>query len=134
MDMKILPNKPYLISWLAIPLLVLVGLLFREHTLNVQFYDTYFVIANLHVALAGSILLLVVGMGYWLIGLSGKTTDPFVARSHLSLTIGGLVLVTSPLFSSDRLACTEWLFLVLLTLLLAQCAYIVNSVATLLRK
>ncbi|MCK8495978.1 cbb3-type cytochrome c oxidase subunit I [Spirosoma sp. RP8] len=132
--MKILPNKPYLISWLAIPLLVLVGLLFREHTLNVQFYDTYFVIANLHVALAGSILLLVVGMGYWLIGLSGKTTDPFVARSHLSLTIGGLVIVTSPLFSSDRLAGTEWLFLVLLTLLLAQCAYIVNSVATLLRK
>jgi heme/copper-type cytochrome/quinol oxidase subunit 1 len=132
--MEISLNKPYLISWLAIPILVLIGLLFRQHTLDIQLYDTYFVVANLHFALAGSALLLIIGMGYWLVGLSGKTPNLVLTLVHLSLTIGVLVIVALPLFNTDSLASTEWLFLMIVAFLLAQCAYTINILITLLRK
>jgi hypothetical protein len=132
--MEISLTKPHLISWLAIPILILIGLLFRHHTLDVQLYDTYFVIANLHFALAGSALLLVIGMGYWLIGLSGKTPNLLLTLIHLSLTIGVLVVVALPLFTTNSLAGTEWLFLMIMAFLLAQCAYTINIIITLLLK
>ncbi|WP_461149538.1 hypothetical protein [Spirosoma pulveris] len=127
-------RKPYLISWLAIPILLLIGLLFRQHTVNVQLYDTYFVIANRHVALAGSALLLVLGFGYWLLQRTRKTPNGILTAFHLWLTIGVLLLLVLPIFSRNDLISTQWLFESIVVLLLGQCAYVANMLITWLRR
>ncbi|WP_425290760.1 hypothetical protein [Spirosoma linguale] len=127
-------RKPYLISWLAIPVLLLAGFLFRKHTVNIQLYDTYFVIANSHVALAGSALLLILGLGYWLILLTGKSPNVALTLFHLLPTIGVPMLLALPMFSSDSLGSAQWLSLVVLAFIAGQCVFVVNILMTLLRK
>jgi heme/copper-type cytochrome/quinol oxidase subunit 1 len=127
-------NKPYLISGLAIPFLALVGFLFRQHTFNIQLYDTYFVIANPQFVLVGSVLLLVVGMGYWLISLTGKTLNTILTGIHIFLTVSVLFLFTLPLFTSESLENPDRLFFSIIAFLLGQCAYAVNILITLLWK
>lgn len=127
-------RKPYLICWLIIPVLGLMGLLFHRHTVDVQLYDTYFVIANSHVALAGSAFLLVVGLGYWLICLTGKTPNIALTTIHLLPTIIVLMLLVMPLFGNGPFADTEWLPLGVLAFLLGQCAYVIVILLTLRRK
>ncbi|SOD88911.1 hypothetical protein [Spirosoma fluviale] len=127
-------RKPYLISWLAMPVLILMGLVFRQHTVDVQLYDTYFVIANSHVALMGSAFLLVVGLGYWLICLTGKTPNIALTTIHLLPTIIVLMLLVMPLFRNGPFANAEWLSLGILAFLLGQCAYVIVIMLTLLRK
>ncbi|QDK78238.1 hypothetical protein EXU85_06355 [Spirosoma sp. KCTC 42546] len=131
--MAIKISKPYLISWLAIPVLSLIGLLFRQHTVDVQLYDTYYVIGNTHVALAGSVVLLVIGAGYWLIDWQSKTPNSLLVVLHLLLTIGVLVLSVLPAFGGDNLIPSDWLVWLLLTFVLAQFIYLINIVAAWIR-
>lgn len=132
--LKMSSQKPYLISWLVVPLLILIGLLFSQHTVDVQLYDTYFVIANSHIVLAGAALLLVAGLGYWLVNLTGKTPNVALTAFHLLPTIGVLMLLALPVASDSALMSAEWFFLLVLAFLAGQCAYIANILITLLRK
>ncbi|MCX6214212.1 hypothetical protein [Spirosoma sp.] len=127
-------RKPYLISWLAVPVLMLMGFLFRQHTVDIHLYDTYFVIANNHVALAGAALLLVAGLGYWLLQKIGKMPNVTLTVFHLLPTIGVLMLLALPVASDSDLMGAEWFFLIVFALLVGQCAYIANILITLLRK
>jgi heme/copper-type cytochrome/quinol oxidase subunit 1 len=131
--MAIKISKPYLISWLAIPVLSLIGLLFRQHTLDIQLYDTYYVIGNTHVVLAGSVLLLVIGIGYWLIKWQSKTPNSLLVVLHLVLTISVLILCVLPAFGGDNLVPSDWLVWLLFTFVLAQFIYLINIVATWMR-
>jgi heme/copper-type cytochrome/quinol oxidase subunit 1 len=127
-------RQPYLICWLAVPVLMLMGLLFRQHSVDVQLHDTYFVIANNHVALAGSALLLVLGLGYWLMMRTRKTPNDTLTAFHLLSTIGVFVLLVLPLSGSGNLVSPEWLLLGVAAFLVGQCAYAVNILITLLRR
>lgn len=132
--MAITFNKPHFVCWLAIPLLLLIGFLFSQHRLNVQLYDTYYVIANRQYAIAGSAILLIVGIGYWLLSLSGKTPNSILTGIHLFLTIGVLIQFAFPLFNNTTLAGAEWLFLCIVAFAAGQFAYATNILITLFRK
>lgn len=126
-------NKPYLTSWLTIPILILFGLLFNRHTIDIQLYDTYFVIANLHFVLAASLLLLLIGLGYWLINRRGKAPNRVLTAIHLLLTVGVLLLFAAPV-SEINMVLSAWFMWGVIALLLAQLLYLVNIFITLLRR
>lgn len=130
--MEITLSKPYLISWLAIPILISTGILFSHHTLAIQLYDTYLMISNIHFALVGSALLLVIGIGYWLLSLKGKTPNVTMTLIHLLLTIGLLFLGTLPLFNGGSFVRIELIFVSIVVFLFVQFAYTVNILITLL--
>ncbi len=90
-------NKPYLTSWLVIPVLVLIGLIFNQHTLDIQLHDTYFIVGNLQFVLAASLLLLLVGLGYWFINRLGKSPNRVLTVIHLLLTVGIVILFAVPI-------------------------------------
>lgn len=131
--MTIKPSKPYVISWLAIPVLSLIGLLFRQHTLDIQLHDTYYVIANMHVVLAESVVLVLIGVGYWLIEWQSKKPNSLLVVLHLVLTIGILVLCVLPISGSDNLVPSDWLVWSLFTFVFAQFIYLINIVAAWMR-
>ncbi|GAB2528134.1 hypothetical protein [Spirosoma aerophilum] len=127
-------RKPHLISWLAIPALVLIGLWFRQHTVDVQLYDTYYVIDNGHFALAESAFLLVAGLGYWFLQRTGKTPNGALTAVHLLPTIGLFMLLVLPISGRGNSISDQGLLLGLAAFLLGQCAYVVNILITSLRK
>ena len=130
--MEIALNKPYLLSWLAIPVLILIGFLFRQHTLNVQFYATYYVVANTYFILVASTLLMLMGLGYLLVISKGGTLNPILTVFHLSLTVGVFILLVLPYFKQNSLLSPTWIVGSLLVFSLAQCAYVANILTTLL--
>lgn len=132
--MKSIINKPYLLSWLSIPLLIIIGLLFREHLLEIQLYDTYLVIANIYFVAVGSVLLLLIGIGYWLLSLNGKTPNPALSIIHITLTVIILILFALPLFSGDSLTNAELFSLSTLIFLTGQFIYVVNILITILSR
>ena len=131
--MKTLLNKAYLTCWLTIPILILIGLLFNRHTIDIQLYDTYFIISNPHFILAASLLLLLIGLGYWLINRRGKFPDRVLIAVHLLLTVGVLLLFAVPMSQVNGVLST-WLTWGIVALLLAQFIYLINILTTLLRK
>ncbi|MBD2754007.1 hypothetical protein [Spirosoma validum] len=126
--MKTALRKPYMTSWLAIPVLILLGIIFSQHTVDIQLADTYYVIGNLHFAFAASIFLLVIGAGYWL--MSRRTTRPnrTLTATHLILTLAALVTFTLPLFTGN------WLVWIAMALVLSQVLYIINMFVVVLRR
>ncbi|MFD1142243.1 hypothetical protein ACFQ4C_14045 [Larkinella insperata] len=132
--MRVVLSKPYLICWLAIPALVLIRLLFPQHTVDIQLYDTYFVIASLSFVLAGSVLLLLLGAGYWLVKLKGKMPNGMLTIIHLLLTVGVLLLVVLPVFNTNTLESGKWVVFSVIALFVGQLTYIVNILAALVRK
>lgn len=132
--MRALLSKPYLISWLMIPALVGLRLLFPQHTIDIQLYDTYYVIANQYFVLAGSVLLLVLGVGYWLVKRKRKTPNGILTLIHLLLTVGVLLLFILPVFDNNRLVSGEWIAFSIIALFVGQLTYVVNILAALVRK
>jgi heme/copper-type cytochrome/quinol oxidase subunit 1 len=126
-------NKPYLTSWFIIPILILIGLVFNQHTIDIQLHDTYFVIGNLQVVLAASLLLLVVGLGYWFINRLGKSPNRVLTAMHLLLTVGVVTLFASPI-AENSLGLSALFTWSVITLLLAQILYLANIFICLLWK
>lgn len=129
--MKIILNRPHLISWLAMPLLILIGLLFSQHSVDIQLYNTYYVISNIHFTLAASELLFVFGMGYWLLSLTRKKPSRILSASHLLPSILVLILIALP---TDHLVSAEWFLPALTAFFLGQCAFVINILITLWQK
>lgn len=126
-------DKPYLTSWLTIPVLILVGFAFSQHTLDVQLYDTYFVVGNLHFVSAASLLLLLIGLGYWLVKRQGKSPNRVLTVIHLSLTVGILLLFAMPI-SENSIGLSGFLAWSVLALLMAQVLYLVNLFVSLIQE
>ncbi|RRB11361.1 hypothetical protein [Larkinella knui] len=118
--MNFLLKKPYLNSWLAIPIVLLTGLFSGQHTLTVQLYDTYFLIDSTYFVLAGSALLFITGVAYWLIRLNHKTPNYLLAVIHLLGTFIPLLLVVGPLYKNDPLGEPVGFLLSMSALLVSQ--------------
>jgi len=129
--MKITLNRPHLISWLTMPVLILTGFLFSRHSVDIQLYNTYYVISNFHFTLVASELLFVFGMGYWLLSLTRKTPSRILSAIHLVPSIFVLFLIALP---TGSLVSAEWFLPVLIAFLLSQCAFAVNILFTLGQK
>jgi cytochrome c oxidase subunit 1 len=71
--MNQLIKKSYLLFFLAVPIVLLIGFLGGEAILDINILDTYYLITYRHLAILISILLVIIGMGYWLLQKVLKT-------------------------------------------------------------
>ena len=86
-------TKPDLIFFLLIPVILLMGIMSGDTTLEINIHDTYFVIAHFHVAVLISILFGIIGVGYWLMKKSNRKLSKWLNWTHIVLTIGGLIAI-----------------------------------------
>ena len=91
--MNKLIDKPHLIFVLAIPILLLIGLLSGDAALDIQVYDTYYVVTYLHVAILISIVFGIIGIGYWIMQKADRILSTWLIWVHIGLTFGGILIV-----------------------------------------
>lgn len=91
--MSKLIEKPYLIFLLAIPIIMLIGILSGDTMLDINVHDTYYVIAYLHLAILVSILFVIIGIGYWIMQKAGRKLSKWLNWTHIGLTFGGTLVV-----------------------------------------
>ncbi|MGS2739688.1 hypothetical protein [Sinomicrobium sp. M5D2P17] len=58
-------ERPYLVFWWMIPVIMGLGFLHPQETLDINIHDTYYVIAYLHMAILISFVFAIIGLGYW---------------------------------------------------------------------
>jgi len=91
--MNKLVEKPYLIFLLAIPMIMLVGILSGDAVLDLNVHDTYFVIAYLHLTMLISILFGIIGIGYWIMQKANRKLSKWLIWTHIGLAFGGALTV-----------------------------------------
>jgi len=91
--MKKLINKPHLIFLIAIPIIILIGILSGDAVLDINVHDTYYVIAYFHLATLISILFGIIGIGYWIMQKAGRKLSKWLNWTHVGLTFGGILIV-----------------------------------------
>ncbi|MBP1840995.1 hypothetical protein [Formosa algae] len=60
-------KKPHLLLWFSIPLIMVIGLRSPNKSLSINIYDTYVVFSATDLTIAISVLLGLIGLGYWII-------------------------------------------------------------------
>lgn len=91
--MKILINQPHLSFLGAIPILMMIGIFSKDATVDINVHDTYYVIANFHLATLISILFGIIGMGYWLMLKANRKLSKLLNLIHIIITFGGILLI-----------------------------------------
>ncbi|MBC7000901.1 cbb3-type cytochrome c oxidase subunit I [Cytophaga sp. FL35] len=86
-------EKPHLIFLLAIPIIMLIGILSGDAVLDINVHDTYLVIAYLHFAVLISIVFGIIGIGYWIMQKANRKLSKWLIWTHIGLTFGGTLIV-----------------------------------------
>ena len=91
--MNKLIEKPHLIFLLAIPMIMLIGILSEDAVLDINVHDTYYVIAYLHLSILISILFGIFGIVYWIMLKADRKLSKWLNWTHIGLTFGGTLIV-----------------------------------------
>lgn len=86
-------NRPYLIFWMSLPILLLFGLSNRNEIITINIHDTYYVFSRIDLTFVISILFVIIGIGYWLMLKTNKKLSKWLNLIHMTLTFGGLLLI-----------------------------------------
>ncbi|NAS32527.1 hypothetical protein GTQ40_16210 [Flavobacteriaceae bacterium R38] len=135
-------EKPHFIFLFTIPIIILIGILNRDTTLDINVHDTYFVIFFFHLAMLISILFGIIGLGYRIMKETNKRLSKWLNLIHIGLTFGGVIITsTSMLFYRDEV--TEYKFnnnmnliitLITLFTILGQIVFPINMIYGLRKK
>nr|WP_298996642.1 cbb3-type cytochrome c oxidase subunit I [uncultured Allomuricauda sp.] len=140
-------KKPYLAFFSSIPIILLYGMLSGDATLDINIHDTYYVIANLHLAVLISFVFGIIGGGYWITQRVGGKLSTWLSAIHIFVTIGGLLVIfLLPLFTFSSYSESSFpayddlviknlvLVCVLFSIALGQLLYLINLVLALIQK
>ena len=135
-------NKPHLLFFGSIPLLWLLTLILPVKIIDIQFHDTYWVIAFYHLAIPISIILGGIGLLYWL--FSGKRTIKWITVFHSLMTMlpifaffiinGFSSEAEADYIAADMLSRSKPYFIVLLFFLFGQILFVLNLLIALFKK
>lgn len=134
--MKSLLKKPYLLFWLAIPIILLVGIL-DDNSLDIAIHDIYFVFYKRDCCILVSIIFGFLGLGYWLMKTFYRKLTKWLNWIHIFLTIGGLItLFIVPYFYEEDNLGTSNAILTLTTLVMVfgQLFYLINIIIGIFNK
>lgn len=84
-------SLPYKLLWYTIPVIMIIALTGRNHTLDIQYHETYYIFTLPHVGFVVSGLLLLNGWMYYV--LRQKTGFFTLNRIHVMLTITLSILI-----------------------------------------
>lgn len=85
-------NKPYLVFFLLVPVFIVLALLSKESSVDINFYDTYFVVSNYHFYLFCSIFFAMIGINYFSLAWAEKPPKKWFTITHIVLQILALFL------------------------------------------
>jgi heme/copper-type cytochrome/quinol oxidase subunit 1 len=106
-------DRPYVMCWMIIPIVLILGFLAGDTGLDISLHDTYYVIGYRNLTLFCSLILAVSGLIYWLILRNSLRLERKLMSWHLGLLISGLIIlmsiaaITGFMTSSDRIS-MEW--------------------------
>ena len=145
--MSKLIDNPHLIFLISIPIILLVGVLGGDHTIDLNVHDTYFVISNFHLALLISVVFGLISIGYWLIIKLRGQLSSWLSLVHIILTVGGFIILwigniifsqsilDSAIPSIDGIRTQNLIIAVLLiVIIIGQLVYPINLLIGLIRR
>ena len=140
--MKFLTNKPHLIFLIAIPIIMLIGILSGDAVLDINVHDTYYIIAYLHFATLISVLFGIIGIGYWFMLKANRKLSKWLNLIHITLTFGGILLIwiLAQLFRESIMEynfnnnLTLAIYLIALIAIFGQIIYPINIISGIIRK
>jgi len=92
--MNLLSEKPHLIFWLSIPLIIIVEFLRENEPLDFNIHDSYYVISRGVISILISLFFGIIGLGYWLMQKANKKLSKWMNWIHIFLTFGGIISIT----------------------------------------
>lgn len=134
--MKSLSKNPYLLFWLLIPVILLVGF-FDKQILSVSIHADYYVFSKSDLCTLISCLLGISGLGYWLIKIAKRKLFIWLNFIHILTTIGGIVVlfITQFFFVDDDLTSPNAVFVLIgLVMFFGQLFYLINLSFGIFRK
>ena len=140
--MKSIINKPHLIFLLAIPIIILIGILSENAMLDINVHDTYYVIAYLDFAILISILFGIIGIGYWIMQKTDKKLSKWLNWTHIGLTFGGtsVVWILTKFYRTEFMEyefnnnLTLVITLIILLMVIGQLIFPINIIYGLIKK
>lgn len=140
--MNRITNKPHLIFWISIPVIILIGILKQEEILGFNVHDTYFLFNTGDLAIVISILFSIIGLGYWIILKSNRKLSKWLNLIHISLTFGGISIIwildqlfKNPIKNYDfNNNLTLVIYLIVLLTILGQVIFPVNIISAIIKK
>ena len=145
--MKCLFDKPYLIFWKSIPLIILINFFNGTKSLDINIHDTYYVIEPEVVSIPISIIFGIIGFGYWIMEKKDINLIKMLNLIHIILTLGGLLIIiillqlyrepnTEKLLTdvnfNENLNITN--FTTILIVLFGQIIYIINILSGIMKR
>jgi hypothetical protein len=85
--MKPIYTQPHIFLWLSVPFILLLGLFDFGESIDINIYDSYFIMANWDLAMLIAIYFGLLGLIYWVLIKSGFLPFPWLTVAHLILTI-----------------------------------------------
>ncbi|SIR25288.1 hypothetical protein [Maribacter ulvicola] len=141
--MNKITQAPHLVLWILIPVILLIGFLKPDKTLDINIYDTYLVIGLINLAVLISIIYGILGFGYWVaIRLNRKLVN-WLTVIHLIFTvISFCFIILIPYFlppssqgiSSLYFDAQTTLTLSAIVAVSIQSLYLINMITALFRK
>jgi heme/copper-type cytochrome/quinol oxidase subunit 1 len=139
-------NKPQLIFWISIPIIILIGFINGNEPLFINLPNSYFVIEHLFIRILLPILFGIIGFGYWFMQKEKRKLSKRLNLIHSFLTIGGLILIwilqlirdNSPESTLAEFIYKENLnvamYIVILIVFFGQIIYPINLISGLIKK
>ncbi len=143
--MKLFESKPHVFLWLSIPFMIIIGFANADDYVDINVYDTYYLITNGH--LLGFLCLYfgVLGLVYWAMIRAGLKPIRWMTITHLICTIDTLFFIWLIsvfdwfTYSGSELAHIQGrqitvILYCLVLFLLGQVIFILNIIITLILK
>lgn len=106
MRKSFIQTKPYLVLLLACPILAIIAWIRRSYAVDVQLYDTYYVLRIDLVAEFLIIIMLIASLLYWL--TRNRTGFPQLTAAHVLATIGIALYIVSATGYPPNTAVDTW--------------------------
>ena len=138
--MNFVIEKPYKIFWYAIPVLIGLSIIDLNNAIDIQVYDTYIVIALIHMGLFLSIILGLIGFIYWL--FRHKKLVNWMTAVHVYITTSTFILfvlsrlILDMAFEEDfevSRSVYQFIFALILITILSQLVFTINLVFSVIR-
>ena len=144
--MKNIIDKPYLILWSLTFISISFGLNNSNIDLEINFYDTYYIINYNYICYLISLLSAIIGFGYWLLPKLKYRFSDWLTFIHIALTyIGVLFLWITLIVFHDRNYVSEIAILesreklnllsiiFILLILIGKLFYVINVITALIK-
>ena len=135
-------EKPHIPFLIAIPIVMLIGIVNGDYLLDIHIYDSVYVISHLNLAKLIAILFSLTAIIYWLVSKSNRRLSKRLNCIHITLTFGGILIVgiLSQLYRPETMEyqfnenLTLTIILVIILMVCGQLILPINIIRALVKK